>query len=109
MTDQTPPPPPPAATPGPAGMAPKHPATTTVLALGILGLVLCQILGPFAWIKGNNALAEIRSNPGQWSGENEINIGRILGIVASIFLIIGIAIFAFIIFTAGLAGLAGVE
>lgn len=87
-------------------MAPKHPDTTSVLVLGILGLVLCQFLGPFAWIKGNKALAEIRSNPGRWSGESEVNIGRILGIVASVFLILGFVIFGFLIFAGILAGIA---
>ena len=36
-----------------------HPQTTTILVLGICGLVLCQVLGPFAWSMGNRPLREI--------------------------------------------------
>ena len=32
---------------------------TTILVLGILSLVVCQILGPIAWVMGNNELAGI--------------------------------------------------
>ncbi len=62
---------------------PKHPQATTVLVLGILGLVLCQVLGPFAWSMGNKAQKEILANPGAYSGDGEINAGRILGIIAT--------------------------
>ena len=34
-----------------------------ILALGILGLLVCAILGIFAWIMGNNDLAEMRAGP----------------------------------------------
>src|SRR5438552_7695970 len=34
---------------------------TLILVLGILSIVTCQILGPIAWVLGNNDLAEMRS------------------------------------------------
>lgn len=81
MTDM---PPPPGAQPPPAGWPPpKHPQATTVLVLGILGLVLCQVLSPFAWSMGNKAQKEIRANPTAFSGDGEINAGRILGIIGT--------------------------
>jgi uncharacterized membrane protein YjgN (DUF898 family) len=61
-----------------------HPQTTTVLVLGILGLVLCQILGPFAWIMGNRVVREI--DAGGYGGRSTANAGRICGIVATAFL-----------------------
>lgn len=84
---------------------PKHPQATTVLVLGILGLVLCQVLSPFAWSMGNKAQKEILANPGAYSGDGEINAGRILGIIGTAILglallflvgmlVIGIGIFA---------------
>ena len=75
----TQPPPPGAFYPPP----PKHPQATTVLVLGILGLVLCQVLGPFAWSMGNKAQKEMQANPGAYSGDSEINAGRILGIIGT--------------------------
>ncbi len=62
---------------------PKHPQATTVLVLGILGIVLCQVLGPFAWSMGNKALKEIKANPAAYSGEGEVNAGRVLGIIST--------------------------
>lgn len=57
---------------------------TLILVLGILGL-FCTILGPVAWIMGNNALAT--ADPSQAS---TINAGRICGIIGTVFLVIGI-------------------
>ena len=42
---------------GAAGVPQEHPKGTTILVLGILSLVLCGLLGPFAWNMGNQALA----------------------------------------------------
>ena len=41
----------------------QHPQGTTILVLGILSLVVCGILGPFAWSMGNKALREINADP----------------------------------------------
>jgi uncharacterized membrane protein YjgN (DUF898 family) len=68
----------------------EHPDGTTVLVLGILSLVVCGLLGPFAWSKGNRAMAEINSNPGvNYTNRGSINAGRICGMIATILLIIG--------------------
>lgn len=37
---------------------------TLILVLGILSLVLCGLLGPVAWIMGNNALRNIDAGLG---------------------------------------------
>lgn len=69
---------------------PNHPKSTTVLVLGILSLVVCGVLGPFAWVIGNRTVAEIDASRGQYGGRDQANIGRILGIIASVLLIIGV-------------------
>ena len=68
---------------------------TTVLVLGILGLVLCQILGPFAWVMGNKEIAAI--DAGQRAPENRgtAQAGRILGIIATALMAIGVAVLFF--------------
>ena len=30
--------------------APEHPQATLVLILGIVGIVVCQVISPFAWV-----------------------------------------------------------
>lgn len=69
--------------PPPGLPRPSHPQATTVLVLGILGLVLCQLVGPFAWQMGNRVVREIDASGGQYDGREMANIGRILGIVAT--------------------------
>jgi uncharacterized membrane protein YjgN (DUF898 family) len=85
---------------GYGGYAPvDHPQATTVLVLGIVSMVVCGVAGPFAWIMGNRVVREIDASGGRWGGRSTANIGRILGIVASVFLgllvvfFVGVAIF----------------
>lgn len=94
MTDQPPPPQPPQQTwqPGYAPPPPNHPQAITVLVLGILGLVVCGILGPFAWIMGNRVVREIDASRGAVGGRTEANVGRILGIIASVLLVVGVVL-----------------
>jgi len=83
------PPPPPQG--GPA-YAPQHPRATTALVLGILSLVICGVLGPFAWVIGGNAVKEIDASGGQLGGRGMAQAGRICGMIATILLIIGLAV-----------------
>ncbi len=73
----------PAIQPPTYAVAPQHPQTTTVLVLGILSLVVCQVIGPFAWSMGNRVIREIDASGGRLGGRETVNIGRILGIVAT--------------------------
>lgn len=70
-----------------------HPRATTVLVLGILSLAVCGLLGPFAWSMGSSALREIDASYGQLTGRDMVNIGRILGMVSTILLGVGIVVF----------------
>ena len=74
------------------GSGQDHPKSTTVLVLGIVSLVVCQILGPFAWVMGNRVLREIDSSSGRIGGRSTANAGRICGIVASVLLILSLVV-----------------
>src|SRR5690606_37107594 len=74
--------------PGYGGYAYEHPEGTTVLLLGVLSLVVCQFLGPVAWIMGNNVIAEIDRNPGMYSNRGSVQAGRICGIISSCLIIV---------------------
>jgi hypothetical protein len=67
-------------------MPQAHPQGTTILVLGILSLVICGLLGPVAWVMGNNAIAEIDRNPSAYSNRGSVQAGRICGIVATVLL-----------------------
>jgi hypothetical protein len=64
---------------------------TTILVLGILSLVLCQVLGPFAWVMGNKELAGIDAGRRAPENRGTAQAGRILGIISTVLLIIGVA------------------
>ncbi|HEX7136057.1 MAG TPA: hypothetical protein VF228_25985 [Iamia sp.] len=64
----------------------EHPQGTMVLVLGILGIVACQLVAPFAWVMGNRALEEIDRDPLRYSNRSNVNVGRILGMVGTILL-----------------------
>ncbi len=61
---------------------------TTVLVLGILGLVICGLLGIVAWVMGKNDLKEMDAGAMDPSGRGMTNAGRICGIIATVLLII---------------------
>jgi Domain of unknown function (DUF4190) len=74
------------------GVPQPHPQGTTILVLGILGVVLCGILAPIAWVMGNSALADINRNPAAYSNRGLVQAGRILGILGTILWIAGIIV-----------------
>lgn len=70
--------------------APKHPSATMAMVLGILGLVLCSVAAPFAWWIGAKAVREIDQSGGQYAGRGEALAGKIMGIIGSVLMILGI-------------------
>lgn len=84
---------------------PDHPKATTSLVLGILGVVLCQVVAPFAWVMGKRTLDEIDASQGTVGGRGAAQAGYILGIVGTVLLGLGV-IFAviWIIFAIAIVG-----
>jgi hypothetical protein len=60
------------------------------LVLGILSVVLCPLCAPFAWYYGNRAERLVDGSGGLLSGRGEATAGKVLGIVMTILLILGI-------------------
>ncbi len=65
-----------------------HPQGTTVLVLGILGIFF-PILAPVAWYLGSRALREIRSSGARPGNQQHLVIGRLLGLVMTVLMILG--------------------
>jgi len=61
---------------------------TTVLVLGILSIVICNILGPIAWSMGGEELRRIASGEAPPQGHQGAMAGRICGIVSTVMLIL---------------------
>jgi uncharacterized protein YjeT (DUF2065 family) len=57
--------------------------------------ILCGILlplAPIAWVKGNTALAEIAASQGTLSGDESVRAGRVMGIIGTVLLAIGLVV-----------------
>ncbi len=68
---------------------------TTIFVLGILGLVICGVCAPFAWVKGNayvQACRRARVRP-----EGIGSAGRILGIIGTVYLLLAVCWTLFIL------------
>ena len=75
----------------PYGYLPEHPQGNVVLVLGIAGF-LAPICAPIAWYLGSKAQKEIAASGQHYSNEQNINIGKIMGMVLSILALAGIVI-----------------
>jgi hypothetical protein len=69
---------------------PENSQATTVLVLGILGLVICNVLAPIAWYMGNGELAAIDAGRRPPENRGTANAGKILGIIGTVLLALGI-------------------
>lgn len=74
------------------GAYPEQSQATTALVLGILGIVICGILAPFAWSMGNKEMAAIDAGRRPPENRGTANAGRILGIVGTVLLAIGVVL-----------------
>lgn len=60
----------------------------TALVLGILGIVLCPLLGPFAWVLGRKGEQEIDASGGMVGGRGLATAGKVLGIIGTFLIVI---------------------
>lgn len=70
----------------------EHPQGTTILILGICSLVVCQLLGPVAWVMGNNAIREIDTDPYAYSNRSSVQAGRICGIIGTVLIVLWVLV-----------------
>lgn len=85
--------------------APDHPKATTSLVLGILGMVVCGVVAPFAWVMGKRTLEEIDASNGRIGGRGAAQAGYVLGIVGTVILALGLAlILVYVLFMVALIG-----
>ena len=80
---------------------------TTVVVLGILGLVLCQVCGIIAWVMANKDIPKMSAGTMDPAGLQQTKAGKICGIISVILLALGIVFY--IIFGAAMFGIAASE
>lgn len=89
----------------PYGVPPEHPQGSAILVLGIVGLFI-TICAPIAWYLGSKAQKEIAASGVRYGNEQNIRVGKILGMVVSILAIVGIVIAMIIMVIAVIAAVA---
>ena len=68
----------------------NHPGAVLALILGIVGVTVCYIGGPFAFVIANKALKEIDASGGTIGGRGMVQAGKILGIIGIVLLALGL-------------------
>jgi hypothetical protein len=79
---------------GNQGYVPNHPQATTALVLGILGVALCGLLAPAAFVLGRRAIREIDASGGALGGRGSAQAGWILGLVGTIVVVASVLLVA---------------
>lgn len=90
---------------GYAVQPPQHPQATTVLVLGILGLLLCQLASPVAWVMGGRARREIEAARGQLGGSGMVTAGWVMGIIGTVLLALSLLVVVAAVVIVVIAGL----
>ncbi len=81
---------------------PEQSQATTILVLGILGVICCVPFGIAAWVMGNRELEAIDAGRRNPENRGSANAGKILGIVSVALWVIGAVAFA-LLFVAGVS------
>lgn len=80
-----------------------------ILTLGILSLVLCGLLGPFAWVMGSNDLKAIDAGRMDPRGRGTTQAGMVCGIISTVLLLLPVFAIALFVLIGVIGGvLAGV-
>lgn len=89
---------------GPGPGAVQHPNAVPALVLGIIGLVLFPLVAPVAWHLGAKGQREARLDPNRWRADGTLSAGKILGIIGTVFVAMGVLFVLFIIMMFVVAG-----
>ena len=71
------------------------------LVLGIIGVVLCSLCAPFAWKLGREAEAAVDASGGQLGGRGLATAGKILGIIGTVLLVLGVVVLIVLLAASG--------
>ena len=67
-------------------------SAVAALVLGILGIILCPLLGPVAWVLGRKGEQEVDRSGGAVGGRGLATAGKIVGVVGTFLLLLLVAL-----------------
>lgn len=88
----------------PAGQFSEKSQATTILVLGILSLVCLPILGPVAWVLGNQELNAVQQGRRDPANRSTANAGKILGIIGTALILVVAAVAIIAVLSVTIAG-----
>lgn len=93
------PPVPPYPPPGgqPANQYPESSNALLALILSIANFIVCPVLSPIAWVIASKELRAIDAGRRDPAKRDQANAGRILGIIGTVLLVLGVVFLFFII------------
>lgn len=101
---------PPPAPPGSSATGTASTQAITALVLGILGVLCCHPLAPVAWYLGSTEVGAIRQGRASVAGEGFAMAGKILGIIGTVILGLGLLFgLLWMLFFGGMAVLQGLS
>ena len=92
-------------TPQSGGMKPQRGGV--ILALGIIGIVVCFVCGIIAWVMGQGDLKEMKQGLRDPSGEQLTKAGMICGIIGTILGVLAIIWYIIVVIIIGSSGFLG--
>lgn len=100
------PPAPPPVPPGgyPAQQYPESSNALLALILSIVNFVVCPILAPIAWVIASKELSAIDAGRRDPTKRDQANAGRILGIIGTVLLTLGVLFIVFVLVIAVASG-----
>ena len=87
----------------PAQAGQNAPGAILSLVLGILGILICGVLAPFAWAQGRRAERAVDASGGVYAGRGMATAGKILGMIGTALLVLGIVLVAVLAATGNLS------
>lgn len=91
---------------GPAAPKPDNKRALWALILGIVGVVCCNLAGPFAWYMGKNEVKAIDAGMGAKENRGMALAGMILGIIGTVLLVLAVI---WVLFFGGMAVISGMS
>lgn len=83
---------------------------STILVLGILGLVVCQICGIIAWVMANKDIPLMQSGAMDPAGLDQAKAGKICGIISAVLLaVVAVIMVIYFVFIAVVVGATAVD
>lgn len=75
----------------------EHPNSVLSMVLGIIGVFFFPLLGPVAWYLAAKGRRELAAFPGRWRPSGMLTAGFVLGIIGTVFLVLGAVFMLFFI------------